>query len=177
MTRSKSGAPFRRKAVTLVAVALLVIGVFRFSNIETRVLYSILVTLGVLQSDFDLRWRSIPRAVTYTMGIAASVVWLAVGVSPARPFTVSLVVLGGFWIVHRWKPSGLGLGDVLLAPVLCMYVCWFDLRLVPLWLMTASLGAAVSAIIRKQRHLAFVPWMVGGAIAIVLVASNANYGS
>jgi prepilin signal peptidase PulO-like enzyme (type II secretory pathway) len=160
--------PRSRWAVIAAVATSSIVALLRFPEALDRVLLATLIVGGAIQAESDLRTRHVPRIVTYAM--AAIVV--AMGIIDGRIDSSLIVAIAAvaalFFAVHRWRRDAMGFGDVLLAPVLAMYVGWFDIGALPLWMICASLGAAVLAGVRRQRYVAFVPWMVASAIGTII---------
>lgn len=130
---------------------------------------------GAVQVDSDLRTRCVARFPTYLMGLVGVVSALFAGRLLSSLMIAALAVGCTFWIIHRWRTDALGFGDVLLAPVIALYVGWFKVSNIPLWLLMASSGAALTALMSHRRLVAFVPWLVGIAVATILLTTPATY--
>ena len=164
-----------RWAVTVAASIALVLTWFRFSDTADRLIMLVLTVGSAYQGDSDARTRHVSRLVTYAMAsvvvivlLATSRLWSVVPVSAA-------VVGSGFFLLHLYRKESLGFGDVLLAPVLALYVGWFDVTAVPMWLIGACLTAAVTAVVRRNRHVAFVPWLTSSAVVTILCVGLQTY--
>lgn len=158
----------RRLPVVVVSAGLLVVGMIRMDSLDDCIMYGSLVIGGAIQANSDLLTRYMPRFVTYLMACIALVVVVARRqvISPvlAMAFLVGFV----FWIIHAWRKSSLGFGDVLLAPTLALYVGWVDVLAIPLWLFIGSFCAALTAVLLRKRYLPFGPWLVGPAVVVHL---------
>lgn len=142
------------------------------STTGDRVVFVMFIIGGVFQAECDIRTRSIPRMTTYLMGCAALLALVLRNTLSLGVVLVALSVGFGMWIVHRVAERSLGFGDVLLAPVITLYVGWFDVSVVPIWLGLAALGAAIMALFSRQRYVAFVPWMVASGVVVILTVAS-----
>lgn len=168
MTRS-------RWAVAIATVAVLVVASIRLSRTTDQIVMLPLLVGGAYQADADLRTRHISRLVTCVMGLSAVVAFVADNRVWSAASMTALAVGIAFLVIHRSRNESLGLGDVLLAPVLALYVGWFSVTAVPFWLIGASLGAALAAAVRRDRHVAFAPWLVVSAVATILWVGSPTY--
>ena len=167
--------PRSRWAVTVAASIALVLTWFRFADAADRLIMLVLTVGSAYQADSDARTRYVSRLVTYAMAsvvvialLASSRLWSLVPVAAA-------LVGGAFLLIHLRRKESLGFGDVLLAPVLALYVGWFDVAVIPAWLIGASIGAAMTAAVRRQRHVAFVPWLTSSAVVTILCVGSQTY--
>lgn len=167
----------RRSVWAVSSATVIAFGVtwFRFPDPNERLMVLTMIVGGAYQSVSDFRTRHVPRVVTYAMGSVAILglfladrMWSLV---PIAAVAVGVV----FLLLHQWREKSLGFGDVLLAPVLALFVGWFDVFGVPLWLLGASLGAALTAIFCRQRHVAFAPWLVASAVVTILYVGSPTY--
>lgn len=158
-----------RWLIVTVGLFALGLGWWRINDVESLALYGVLIIGGTLQTESDIRTRLIPRMTTFVMGAFAIAVLAARGNAFLPVVLIAGTVGLALWLTHRLAPHSLGFGDVLLAPVIAMYVGWYEPTAVPLWLGGAALGAGVGAIGTRQRRVAFVPWMVISAVATIII--------
>jgi hypothetical protein len=152
--------PRSRWAVTVAASIALVLTWLRFADATDRLIMLVLTVSSACQADSDARTRHVSRLVTYAMAsvvvialLATSRLWSVVPVSAA-------VVGSGFFLLHLYRKESLGFGDVLLAPVLALYVGWFDVAVIPAWLIGASIVVDfISRCDDLVRRLTDVQWM------------------
>jgi prepilin signal peptidase PulO-like enzyme (type II secretory pathway) len=168
MTRS-------RWAVVVAAVVCLALVSMRLTRTIDQIVMLPLLVGGTYQADADLRTRHISRLVTYVMGLSVVVAFVADNRVWSSASATALAVGIAFLVIHRSRNESLGLGDVLLAPVLALYIGWFSVTAVPLWLIGASLGAALVAAVQRNRHVAFAPWLVVSAVATILWVGSPTY--
>ena len=167
----------QRSVWTVSSATAIAFGVtwFRFPDPTERLMVMTMIVGGAYQSVSDFRTRHVPRVVTYTMGSIAILELLLVD----RMWSLIPIVAGAvgvvFFLLHKWREESLGFGDVLLAPVLALFVGWFDVFGVPLWLLGASLGAALTSVFLRQRHVAFAPWLVASAVVTILYVGSPTY--
>jgi prepilin signal peptidase PulO-like enzyme (type II secretory pathway) len=134
-----------------------------------------LILGGAYQADSDARTRHVSRLVTYAMAGVVVVALLATRRLWSLVLVAAALVGGGFFLLHLRRKESLGFGDVLLAPVLALYVGWFHVVAVPAWLIGSSLGAAVTAAVRRHRYVAFVPWLTVSAVVTIVYVGSPTY--
>lgn len=161
-----------RWATVVVVIGLLIYTETRNISETSRAVSAMLIVGGGFQSWSDIETHTVPRVVTVTMGVFVGAMYIYAGQLISIETTVAIAVGLVFWTIHHLRRMALGFGDVLLAPVLALYVAWFDVQTVPVWLFLASLGAVASVAVNRQNHVAFVPWLVGSAIGVVMSASS-----
>jgi prepilin signal peptidase PulO-like enzyme (type II secretory pathway) len=164
-----------RWAVVVGALVALVATWMRYPQSVDRVVLVALVLGGGMQAESDLRTRHVPRFVTYVMAAVIVSVSAVTDTVEVPAIIAAAAVAVGFFVVHRWRPHALGFGDVLLAPVVALYVGWFDVGAIPLWLLGASVIAAFGAVVRQRRYVAFVPSMVASALITILYFGVPTY--
>jgi prepilin signal peptidase PulO-like enzyme (type II secretory pathway) len=142
----------------------------------SRAVSAALIVGGGIQSWSDIETRTVRRVITCAMGVFVGAMYIHSGQLISIETTVAIAVGLVFWAIHHVRQMALGFGDVLLSPVLTLCVAWFDVQTVPVWLFLASLGAVATAAIHRQNHVAFVPWLVGSAIVVVMITSNTRMG-
>jgi prepilin signal peptidase PulO-like enzyme (type II secretory pathway) len=160
--------PFTGLAVIFVyALALLTFLSLQVAMIS-KVLTVSLIVGSSIQSWTDLHTRHVYRSVTYAMAIIVVLVYLYAGRLLSMEAVVATGVGGSFLGVHRARAKSLGFGDVLMAPVLAMHIGWYDIRMIAVWLLLSSVGAAVTGYVSQSSHIAFIPWLTGSAIAVIM---------
>lgn len=167
--------PRSRWAVFVAAVVSLALVSMRLTRTADQIVMLPLIVGGAYQSDGDLRTRHVSRFVTFVMGVVAVGAFVAGNRVSSFALVTALIVGAGFLVIHRRRRESLGFGDVLLAPVLALYVGWFDVGAVPLWLIGASVGAALAAAVQRNRNVAFAPWLVVSAVATILWVGSPTY--
>ncbi len=113
---------------------------------------------GVALFVIDARTHRLPNAITYPTVAAVAVLLAAAALASGtwdaalRALLGALVLGGAYLLLHLVNRTGLGLGDVKLAVLLGLVTAWYG------W---PVLWAA-----------AFLPFLIGGAVAIVLLVSR-----
>jgi prepilin signal peptidase PulO-like enzyme (type II secretory pathway) len=164
-----------RWAVTVAASIALILTWLRFTDIADRLVMVALIVGGAYQADSDARTRHVSRLVTYAMASAVVIALLATSRLWSFVPMVAALVGGAFFLIHLRRKESLGFGDVLLAPVLALYIGWFEVVAVPAWLIASSLGAAVTAAVRRHRYVAFVPWLTVSAVVTIMYVGPQTY--
>ncbi|MCK9793189.1 A24 family peptidase [Isoptericola sp. 4D.3] len=113
---------------------------------------------GVALFAVDARSHRLPDAITVPTTVAVAALLLVAALAGGtwdaalRALLGALALAGGYLALHLINRAGLGLGDVKLAVLLGLVSAWFG------W---PALGAT-----------AFLPFLVGGVVAIVLLATR-----
>lgn len=128
----------------------------------------------------DIRQHRLPNVLVFPLlGITALLIVLAGVVAndlgaAGRALLGGLILGAGYLVLYLISPSGLGLGDVKLAPVLGMLAAWHswpDLALMALlpFLLGGVVAVALLALRRVGRKtmIAFGPYMLLGAIILL----------
>lgn len=128
----------------------------------------------------DIRQHRLPNVLVFPLLGTTTLLVVAAGILASDLGAVGRALLGGLILgagylgLYLISPSGLGLGDVKLAPVLGMLAAWYswvDLALMALlpFLLGGIVALALLALRRAGRKtmLAFGPYMLLGA-AVVL---------
>lgn len=151
--------PVRYPLVELVTGVLFAVVAGRFGSSPYAVAGLVVAAAGVALFMIDLDHRRLPFAITGAMAVGAV---LALGIDVVRngpgpvPTALAaaalwLAVYGGIWLVTSGR--GMGLGDVVLAPVLGLVLGWLGLGPA-----LVGLGAG---------------FLIGAVIGVVLVAAGA----
>lgn len=164
-----------RIPVSIVALAVLVAGMYRVHTMSGRFVYGSLVLGGAIQSDLDIGTRYISRNVTYIMAFSVLILYAAENRLASPSIGGALGVLSIFWILHVRKNNAIGFGDVLFAPTLVLYIGWFRAKFLLVWILVAAVIAVLTAVCRRQRYVAFVPPLVSAAILVTLLADESEY--
>ncbi|MEM1334259.1 MAG: prepilin peptidase, partial [Actinomycetota bacterium] len=145
----------------------------------------------VAQSWIDLREERLPRAITYT-GVGLGAVGLTVAAlvdgEPERIWMSALgaaIALAILWSIYQfasWRYGegvGFGWGDVIISPLLGMYVGYLNPGVVaPAIFFGFLLGAIVAipmVIVRRgdtQTTLPFGPFLAAGSLLAVFVGQE-----
>ena len=148
--RSASRSIPRRRRVPVVestmAFAWLAV-VYRFGVGWAAVPPLVAATSLVVLSAIDLRTYRLPDAVTFPAAATSLVAVVGASLALQRPGAIvsALAVGVGYggvmWGAHELQPSGLGFGDVKLAPLLGIHVGWVAGALHPGWSPVVGLAA------------------------------------
>ncbi len=117
--------------VTEVATAALWLAVvYRFGMGWAALPPLVAATSLVALSVIDLRVYRLPDAVTLPAFVASLVAVVTASAALGRPDAIisALMVALGYgalmWVAHEIQPSGLGFGDVKIAPLLGLHIGW-----------------------------------------------------
>ncbi len=145
----------------------------------------------VVQSWIDFREQRLPREITFTGmalgGVALVVAALVVG-EPERIWMaalgafIALALIGGIYLAsnaYYGQDVAFGFGDVILAPLLGMYLGWLNPGIVAPGLffgfILGTLGAIPAVIGGKataKTQLPFGPFLALGAVVAVFVGQQ-----
>lgn len=172
--------------IELATAALFVLFALEFEGDAVLPAFLVLGAALVAQSAIDLRHHRLPRQVTFTaialgapmLTIAALVddeperIWMA-----ALGAAIAFALIGGvYWGAKAYYGSdeGFGFGDVILAPLLGMYLGWLNPGIVPVGLffgfvIGALLGGVAMLLQRagRQTALPFGPSLAAGTVVAV----------
>jgi leader peptidase (prepilin peptidase) / N-methyltransferase len=170
----------RRPVVELGTAALFALVALRFGASWELPAFLFLAGVGVLLTVIDLQHRLLPDRIVLP-SIAAAAVLLLVAALPGQEWATILracvaaaVLFAVFLVMALIAPSGMGWGDVKLAPLVGLYLGWIGWGAV---VVGAAAGfvvqAAVALVLLAGRRiglrgeLPFGPAMlVGAAVAI-----------
>ncbi|MEY3494589.1 MAG: hypothetical protein RL413_2007 [Actinomycetota bacterium] len=134
------------------------------------------VPLGALFA-IDVSTHRLPRQISLVTAVPV-VILLVIGDGPGGRWSVVMAAMVNVLIalVLRTLTRGsLGMGDVMIAPLLGAIVGWFGpLSVVALWLVASVLGALWSVVLvstrRRSRrdHIAYGPFLIVGTLVAVL---------
>ncbi|MEU6480694.1 A24 family peptidase [Streptomyces sp. NPDC047017] len=146
----------------------------------------LLAPVGVLLAVVDLRVRRLPDVLTLPFAGAALLLLGAAALLPGHaghwPTALygALALGGGYFVLFLVNPSGMGFGDVKLAPAAGAALGWYGWPTVLLgtfagFLCAALYAGALVAVRRAGRKtaIAFGPFLIAGACAGVLLGAHA----
>ena len=179
--------------IELANVAIWVLFTLRFYEDQLEVLPAFLIFGSVLvaQSWIDIREQRLPREITFTGmvlgGIALAIaailldeperIWMA-----ALGALIAYAIIGGIYLgsnAYYGKDVAFGIGDVILAPLLGMYLGWLNPGIVAPGLffgfILGTLGAIPAMIGGKanaKSMIPFGPFLAAGAVVAVFVGQH-----
>ncbi|MFZ9384447.1 MAG: prepilin peptidase [Ilumatobacteraceae bacterium] len=134
------------------------------------------VPLGALFA-IDVSTHRLPRQISLVTAVPV-VILLVIGDGPGGRWSVVVAVMVNVLIALALRTltrGSLGMGDVMIAPLLGAIVGWFgSLSVVALWLVASVLGALWSVVLlltrRRSRrdHIAYGPFLIVGTLVAVL---------
>ena len=180
--------------IELANVTVWVLFAIRFHDDDTiAVLPAFLIWGSVLvaQSWIDIREHRLPREITYTGlvlgGVALTIAAIVIG-EPERIWMaglgalIALAIIGAIYYgsnSYYGKDVAFGFGDVVLAPLLGLYLGWLNPGIVAPGLffgfILGSLGAIPAMLAKKadaKTQLPFGPFLALGAIVAVFVGQH-----
>lgn len=136
------------------------------------------LTVAVLvpAAVIDVRERRLPDrivgAAAIVLSVAIAVGWIAGAEIDLFGIAVGAIAVGGpLLVLHLASPDAMGFGDVKLAAVLGAAIGTIDWQLGLLALTLAAGAGAAVGIARRSRTIAFGPFLVAGAVAVLFIAA------
>jgi prepilin signal peptidase PulO-like enzyme (type II secretory pathway) len=143
---------------------------------SSTALIAIVTALMLVQAPLDLATRRLSRSVTLCAVAGTAVVLALTAVTDddlagaAVAAAVAIAVVAVYALLHRWSPSSLGWGDVLLVVPLALAVGYVALDRVAVWQLLASATGALHALVARRLrgtgsipfgpHLLVAAWLV-----------------
>lgn len=150
------------------------------------VVWLLTAPVGVLLALVDLRVHRLPDVLTLPLAAATAVLLGAAALLPAAAGSWPTALLGGlalgagYFLLFRINPSGLGLGDVKLAPALGAALGWYGWPVLVTGafaglLYGAGYGLVLMVLRRAGRRsvMPLGPFMIGGAYTGLLLGASA----
>jgi len=145
---------------------------------SSTALIAIVTALMLVQAPLDLATRRLYRSVTLVASAATVLVVVAANdddVSSAfAAFGAAVAVTAVYALLHRWSPSSLGWGDVLLVAPLALAVGHVALDRVAVWQLIASATGALHALVgrrvRRTSSIPFGPHLLMAAWVVLLAS-------
>ena len=180
--------------IELANVAVWVVFALRFSDDDIIAVLPAFLIFGsvlVAQTAIDVREKRLPREITFA-GIALGGVALVVGAlvvgEPERIWmsllgaALALAIIGGIYAgsnAYYGKDVAFGFGDVILAPLLGMYLGWLNPGIVAPGLffgfILGTLGAIPAVVAKRadaKTQIPFGPFLALGAVVAVFVGQH-----
>jgi leader peptidase (prepilin peptidase)/N-methyltransferase len=175
----------RRTRVALILGTALacVVMALRFGPTPALPAFCYLAGIGMPLAVIDTRCRRLPDALILpSYPIALALLGIAALLLPGggRQFLTAVLGLALAWAFFLLQvliyPAGLGWGDVKLSGLLGLYLGWLGPGALAAGLFLGYLSAAAAGLgliatrrASRKSHLAFGPFLLGGALAAVLI--------
>jgi leader peptidase (prepilin peptidase)/N-methyltransferase len=175
----------------LATATLFVIFALKFGDDAVLPAFCILAATLVVQSWIDLNTQTLPRPITLWgtgLGAMALAVAALVNGEPERIWmaalgaSIALVLIGGiYWgsNLYYGSPQGMGWGDVVLSPVLGMYLGYLNPGIVAPGMFfgfilgaIVGIGAMIWGKAGKQTALPFGPFLALGTVVAVFIGQH-----
>jgi len=111
----------------------------------------------------------VPTAI-WTAGCIGLTLWITGPLAALGAILAAALCGGGFWILHLVGRGALGFGDVKLAAVIGAATALVSWSAVLYALVAGCILTIAWAAARRQRELAFGPWLALGAVLAVGLA-------
>jgi leader peptidase (prepilin peptidase)/N-methyltransferase len=175
----------------LATATLFVIFALKFRDDAVLPAFCILAATLVVQSWIDLNTQTLPRPITLWgtgLGAIALAVAALVNGEPERIWMaalgafIALALIGGiYWgsSLYYGSPQGMGWGDVVLSPLLGMYLGYLNPGIVAPGMFfgfilgaVAGIGAMIAGKAGKQTALPFGPFLALGTVIAVFIGQH-----
>jgi leader peptidase (prepilin peptidase)/N-methyltransferase len=114
--------------------------------------------------------RILVPAAIWTAGRIGLTLWITGPLAALGAILAAALCGGGFWILHLTGRDALGFGDVKLAAVIGAAAALVSWSAVLYALVAGCILTIAWAAARRQRELAFGPWLALGAVVAVGLA-------
>ncbi|MFN3256593.1 MAG: prepilin peptidase [Ilumatobacter sp.] len=179
--------------IELATAALFVVFALKFNDDLVAALpaYCIFAAALVALSWIDIREQRLPREITFTallLGAPALAIAAIVIDEPERIWmsalgaAIALALIAGIYYAANWrygKDVAFGFGDVILSPLLGLFMGWLNPGIVAPGLffgfILGTLGAIPAMVARKatgKTALPFGPFLAAGAVIAVFVGQH-----
>lgn len=180
--RCKQAIGIEPLVIELATATLFVLFALKFRDDVVLVAFCIFAATLVVQTWIDLQTQRLPREITYT-GIALGGIALTVAaVVDDEPRRIWMAVLGAvialalMAAIYYGSKGGMGFGDVILAPLLGMFLGWLNPGIVAPGLFFGFIAGAVVGVgmmagkrAGRRTPLPFGPFLALGAVVAVFL--------
>ena len=175
----------------LATAALFMIFALKFRDDAVLPAFCILAATLVVQSWIDLNTLTLPRPITLWgtgLGAIALAVAALINGEPERIWmaalgaAIALALIGGiYWgsSLYYGSPQGMGWGDVVLSPLLGMYLGYLNPGIVAPGMFfgfivgaVVGIGAMIGGKAGKQTALPFGPFLALGTVIAVFIGQH-----
>ena len=118
----------------------------------------------MMLSVVDWRCGRLPDAISFPASVASLAAIAAASIAAGRPGAIVAAVAAALgygavmWIAHELRPSGLGFGDVKLAPLLGLHIGW----------AAAAFGGGWWGVVSLAAQALILSCLIGLAMGLVL---------
>lgn len=171
--------------IELATAGLFVLFALKFEDDAVLPAFCILAATLVVQTWIDLKTQRLPRSITYTamaLGGSALIVAAIVRDEPERIWMAALgaaIALALMAAIYAASKGGMGFGDVILAPLLGMYLGWLNPGIVAPGLFFGFIFGAVVGVAMMAGNkagmrtaLPFGPFLALGTVVAVFVGQH-----
>ena len=169
----------------LATAGLFVLFAIKFEDDAVLPAFCVLAATLVAQTWIDLKTQRLPREITYT-GIALGGVALTVAAivrdEPERIWMAALGAAIAFALmgaIYYASKGGMGFGDVILAPLLGMFLGWLNPGIVAPGLFFGFIAGAVVGVAMmagnkagRRTAVPFGPFLAVGTVVAVFVGQH-----
>lgn len=169
----------------LATAALFVVFALKFEDDAVLPAFCILAATLVAQTWIDLHTQRLPREITYVgigLGAVALTVAALVRDEPERIWMAALGAAIAFALmgtIYYVSKGGMGFGDVILAPLLGMYLGWLNPGIVAPGLFFGFIAGAVVGVAMmagnkagRRTAVPFGPFLALGTVVAVFVGQH-----
>lgn len=140
-------------------------------------IFGCVVTLAAIQIPIDIRKRQLSRLASLAalFGIISVSAGDAAVTGSHRKFAMSVVlallVSGLYFVLHRYVPNALGLGDAILVSPLACAVTYTNADSLVIWQFMAATSGAIHALFVRarwnQESIPFGPHLLASSVLII----------
>ena len=169
----------------LATASIFVLFALKFQDDPVLVAFCVLGATLVVQTWIDLKTQRLPRSITYTgmvLGGISLIVAALLNDDPERIWMsalgamIALLLMGAIYAASR---GGMGFGDVILAPLLGMFLGWLNPGIVAPGLFFGFIAGAVVSVAlmagnKAGRHTAvpFGPFLALGTVVAIFIGQH-----
>ena len=169
----------------LITASLFVVFALKFRDDAVQPAFCVLAATLTVQTWIDLRTQRLPREITFTGMILGGVGLVIAALVRDEPERIWMAALGAASAValrgaiYLASTGGMGFGDVILAPLLGMFLGWLNPGIVAPGLFFGFIAGAVVGVAMmafnkagRQTAVPFGPFLALGTVVAVFVGQH-----
>lgn len=179
----------RHPLVHLVTTLLFVATFARFGDAPPLVLFGYLLffTSAVALAAIDIATLRLPDRIVAPLIIVSIPIITVASLANHEPAQIRTALVGGalyfgfLLVAHLVLPSGMGFGDVKLSAAMGLYIGWVAVdnlgavqatlyAMIVGFVVGSAVGLAVFAFRRRSRPYPFGPFLIFGAVVVILAS-------
>ena len=169
----------------LATAGLFVLFAIKFEDDAVLPAFCVLAATLVAQTWIDLKTQRLPREITYTGIALGSVALMVAAIVRDEPERIWMAALGAaiafalMGAIYSASKGGMGFGDVILAPLLGMFLGWLNPGIVAPGLFFGFIAGAVVGVAMmagnkagRRTAVPFGPFLAVGTVVAVFVGQH-----